>query len=59
LSDSITKKLIKETATKLRKLKQEFSSKIKSKALEKANQQRETFNAKKQEMQLKYKSKMA
>jgi hypothetical protein len=34
ITDSIARKVIHETATKLRKLKQEFSSKIKNKALE-------------------------
>jgi hypothetical protein len=72
ITDSISRKIIQETASKLRKLKHEFSSKktefsskIKTKvseklekANEKANEKRETFLQKKREIHEKYKLKM-
>lgn len=58
LTDSIARKIVQETAGKLRKLKTELYSKIKTKGLEKANEKRETFIAKKQELKEKYKQKM-
>ena len=62
ITESISRKIIHETAIKLRKLKHEFSSKIsskiKTKALEQANEKRETFLRKKREIHDKYKLKM-
>jgi hypothetical protein len=65
ITNSIAKKIIRETTEKLRELKDEFNSikhefnsKIKTKAIEKANEKRETFLRKKKEIHEKYKLKM-